>query len=248
MADLIAKEDDLVSDSLNAFRAHAEAMQKPDVNTLPELQRRKEKLVRSIGNLQADLGDSDDDVKQSRQTLGELRGERNAIEAEIVRLIDSVNRRVRIPTDSEMRQIIANLGTVLESAAAGEDPTDAHELHKLLQHLTGGKIVCTQAGEAKAKRGWLRGTFNVRLLQAITASAGNAIDAGGGAEVTVDFVEPTPAEMLAKSAKAFYDQGLPIKATRSGSAGPTGLFERHWRRGSVPPVWLRKTGGRVAHH
>ncbi len=109
-----------------------------------------------------------------------------------------------------MQRVILELDKVLLFGAKGEAAADPQALHDVIELLTGGKIICAQRGEAKAKRGWIRGTFTLRLVRSVSQQMGGDGD-GGDDTVDVDFVEPTEAELLADHAKALYDQDLPVK-------------------------------------
>jgi len=42
-------------------------------------------------------------------------------------------------------------------------------VRELIDRLTGGRIDLEQAGEPRPQRGWLRGRFRYRLVEALTA-------------------------------------------------------------------------------
>jgi hypothetical protein len=71
--------------------------------------------------------------------------------------------------------------------------------------------VVTQQGEAKAKRGWLRGTFRVRTLHLLARHFGCDGGDNGGVEVSVDFREPPAEVVIAEQVKALFDQGMLYK-------------------------------------
>ena len=70
----------------------------------------------------------------------------------------------------------------------------------------------SQAGEAQARAGWLRGTFRPHLLAPFFVAAGDAAQAGicpsDTAMVTIDFREPPEVEALSEQVKALVDMGL----------------------------------------
>ena len=69
----------------------------------------------------------------------------------------------------------------------------------------------SQAGEAKARRGWLRGSFTLRLLDAVikrTDCSSVPTDENSGEEIVLDFVAPTQEEELSEKVKQLWDKGM----------------------------------------
>jgi hypothetical protein len=118
-----------------------------------------------------------------------------------------------VPTESEIRAIVADLATVLDRAASAEagDAKESEMALSAILSLTGGQVQLSQEGEAKRKRGWLRGRFRVRLIDTVLARAGCEASGEHGTEIVIDFREPEEAARIADEAKALWDQGLLVK-------------------------------------
>ena len=81
---------------------------------------------------------------------------------------------------------------------------------RVIDELTGGRIEMCQMGERKAHRGWLKGTFTVRLLSFLVeriAGARPSVD-DDGIEVSIEYFDPPPIVAESERAKELYDQGL----------------------------------------
>ncbi|MDG3008376.1 hypothetical protein, partial [Paludisphaera mucosa] len=99
------------------------------------------------------------------------------------------------------------LGVILEEAAKGGDAFEDREVREVVDMLTGGRVDLVQMGGREPKRGWLRGTFRLRL-PGVPAPGADA----AGEEVAIDFREPPPYELYADAVKEAYDRGLLYKA------------------------------------
>jgi len=230
LAKAVASDVDLVVEVVEAFKRQADGAQRPDISRLPELQRQKEKLTRGIAVLQKNMGETDEDIAESEKSLREKRSERAVLDAEIAKLNALAGKPVRVPSDSDVQRVIDGLREVLLFGAKGEAAADPQALHDVIELLTGGKIICAQRGEAKAKRGWIRGTFTLRLVRSVSQQMGGDGD-GGDETADVDLVDPTEAELLADQAKALYDQDLPVKLIAQRMGKRTNLIRGaldHW--------------------
>ncbi len=211
LAAAITEDDALVTSVMDAFKRQVAAVQKPDLSRIPELQRKYDKLTRGISSLQRNLGETDDDLCQSEKDLRDMRTERATLQAEITRLNAMASKPTRIPTDDEVRRVLQELHAVLLFGRQREDTASSHALREVIALLTGGKIVCHQAGEAKCKRGWIRGTFALQLVNGVCQQMGGDRIAGNEIQMDVDFIERPESELLADEVKKLYDQQLPIK-------------------------------------
>lgn len=59
----------------------------------------------------------------------------------------------------------------------------------------------------RAQRGWVRGSFRLRLVEYVCGQFGAAAPPGDGVEVVIDFRKPSPAEKRADQVKALWDEG-----------------------------------------
>jgi hypothetical protein len=104
--------------------------------------------------------------------------------------------------------MLSNLATVLHSGATSDDPANVAIVRRIVEAMTGGKIIISQQGGTKKSTRWLRGTFRLRLLEPLADELGLAATHADGPEVHVDFRLPAFEEELAPDAKALFDQGL----------------------------------------
>jgi site-specific DNA recombinase len=100
---------------------------------------------------------------------------------------------------------------VLRLAAESRDPAILHSARELLIKITGGRIELAQRGEPKAQRGWLRATFQVRLLKPILEDLGCCCQPSPCREVVIDLKKPSHADSIASEARGLYDQGMTQK-------------------------------------
>ena len=211
LAELVTADSDLVCKIIAAFRSHVESLQRPDLTRLPDWEHQEERLTKHINLILRNPGESPEDEAESEATLKKLRGERAAIYSKIADLKQLAAQPASIPSPEDCEAAVASIRESLEAAASGRDPADAQTLRQIIIDLTGGRIICSQQGLAKAKQGWIRGTFRIHLLQAFAKGA--ILDDSEGSEPNteetfVDFHEPLAIEERADEVKAMVDRGL----------------------------------------
>jgi len=210
LADAVQADGELPTTIAALFRSAAEAQGRPDMSQLPALERREEQLAKNIAAILRNLGDSEDDAAQSESLLAERRGERVSVQRQIAELKQLADRPIKVPTEDEAREMVSQMYTALLAAATGNDPTDALLLRQIILDLTGGKIECVQAGEAKMKAGWIRGQFKLHLLTPFTKGVTVTSESPepDPAQVVIDFKEPPALTERAELVKSMVDQGL----------------------------------------
>jgi AraC-like DNA-binding protein len=167
-------------------------------------------------------GDTDEDLAENRVKLQQLRLRRAELQRRIAELRAAVENPPAVPSEGEVRSLLTDLRAVLIDAAESDVPRDQETLRAIVRDLTGGKIVMTQQGERKPRRGWLRGVFRLNLLGYVSNRLGCPGPAGDGIELSIDFKKPAPELRYAAEAKRLYDQELPINeiARRLGIRRP----------------------------
>ena len=210
LANLVVADEKLIEDSIAACQDKAAAAQRPDPQRLASLRSQEAKLTSAIQFVQRNPGDTEADHADSQKSLREFRQERAKISAEIAALTAAHDRKIEIPTAEDIRDRCSELHSVLQKAAAGEEPCDATALREIVELLTGGRIELFQRGERKAKRGWLQGRFRVHLLNAIlpTVPGASVDNAGEGTEVVIDYIEPESSTEESDRAFELYSQGV----------------------------------------
>jgi site-specific DNA recombinase len=214
LAALIRADGALVTNVIAACRNAAERAQRPDPARIDELRRQDQNVDRQIRFVLDNPGESETDRRESGERLRSLRRSRAEVATELARREADRDRPIVVPTDEEVRALIANLAAVLETAAASNTEGESETVREIVRLLTGGRIELEQQGERKAQRGWLRGRFRPQVISLLaTRTAGVPIhgDDLQGAEVVIDYWEPSPFEAWADKVKAAYDRGLMIK-------------------------------------
>lgn len=212
LATKIREDSDLVAKVVAACQQATEKLQEGDTGSLDQQRARAEKLSTQIKFVLQNAGDSDLDRDESNQRLKQLRGERAGILAEIARKEAAIRQPKHVPTDDEVRVLIANLEGVLIAAAQGDEPEDAGVLRQILEVMTGGRIELEQVGERRAYRGFLRGRFKLSLLDAVQERGGfgDRSDQREPVEVVIDFRELLVAERHIAEVKEMWDTGMLI--------------------------------------
>jgi hypothetical protein len=136
--------------------------------------------------------------------LKDLRQDRARVVAEIGRMEAASQRAAKVPSEQEVRQMLAGFGKILATAANGVSDADVAQAREIIAMLTGGRIDLSQQGERKPKRGWLQGRFEVRLLDFLIEKAAGVppTQASDGVEVVIDYRRPLPS--LQRSERAYH--------------------------------------------
>jgi len=261
-AELVKADASLVDRAVDYCRICAESAQRPDPGRLAELKTSETKLTTRIEFILNNPGDSEADHEENARVLKSVRAERARVQSERASLEAAASRPVKTPGREEVMAILDGLDVTLRRAAESDDEAHVTAVRRVVEIITGGRILITQAGEPVAKRGWLLGSFQVGLWAHLTQKISGCTDGTGTDQVVrVEFRKGTEAEKLADRVKAMRDEGLRMrdiaaklgchrnlvkKALTSwyaqrGQASPDGRGARHLLRleGDAMPFYQR---------
>ena len=213
LAKLVQGDESLVGSIVAACRDEASRAGQPDPTRADQLRKKIHQADRQIKFLLDNAGESEDDRRESAESLRQYRRARSTHSAELASIEAAYSKPVRVPDDVEARTLIDQLTAILEGAAVADTEETQGIAREVISLLTGGRIDLEQVGERKKHLGWLRGRFRVRLLSYLAGRATGtdvALD-DEGIEVVIDYREPTRPEALADQAKALFDQRLLLK-------------------------------------
>ncbi|MCC6126086.1 MAG: hypothetical protein IT426_14085 [Pirellulales bacterium] len=149
------------------------------------------------------------DRLENRQRLARLQSERAGLQRQAAEIAAAAENPAAIPSEAEVRQMIADLATPLKAAVHADDPAETAALRAIIVNLTGGRILLTQQGARKQGEGWLRASFEVELPNALLRKLGYPHDDSGETlKVEIDIQRTTTDEDLMQRAKELYDRGL----------------------------------------
>ncbi len=234
LAALIREDEDLIQKCITAAQETVEEFERPDPSRLADLNRQ---LVRLNGNIQFILdapGETDEDQDENHKRLTALRRERATVQREIAEQEELAQRPLDIPNPDEIREQLDQFAEILQRAAESDDPEELAAARQIIRLITGGRIIASQCGERKQKRGWVRLRFSVNLLRLI--SIPNDVSSNGELEVEIDVLPPDTTEHESERVKKLYDAGLEIREI----ANQTG-----WHRNRVTKLlkyWFESRG------
>lgn len=158
------------------------------------------RLFRQIDDLTDIAGaGSDEDRQQIKVKIRSALAERAAASRQLQTLRDALTNPSRTTTADNIREVIADMSTILQSAAAGDLGDDAvYKAFSIFSALTGGHIKVTVERRAQRKRSNMRATFTPSLLQAVqTAMKIPCRNTVHGAKVSVWLREPPRLDQIA---------------------------------------------------
>jgi DNA invertase Pin-like site-specific DNA recombinase len=191
-------------------RAIAIAVQTADPDQIVLKRKRVAELTDLIQQVALLPAATQEDRQENNGLVTKLRAERAKFQSEL-KATENTSRVVHVPTDSEISAQLVALAELLIRAAAGKLDADAHtRARRIVVALTGGRIVLHQAGEAKPKRGWLRGTFALNVVEPILLEAQirGVSECVPTSEVVVEFRSPDALAELSEKVKAQADKGM----------------------------------------
>ncbi len=208
LADLLQADQPLVDQATNAFRAYLQNLTRPDEGRAERLKREIGHHTRQISFILDASGDSEQDQKENRERLGRLRADRAAKQTELAEIEEASRKPSQLPSEDEIEAHVQQVKSVLREAARSEDRAELAALHRLIKDLTGGKIVASQQGEKAARKGWIRLTFEVNVLNLIGSRCGFPEVQGHTVVVEIDVREPDWRDLKCEEVKELYDKGL----------------------------------------
>jgi hypothetical protein len=209
LAELIQSCDTLVPQILEKCRHYVASAQQPDADQIDSLRRNTQRLTEQIAFILEAPGETEQDRLENRQRLAQLRSDRAALQKHAAEIETAVENPATVPTEEEVRQMMAELTTLLKTDMLSDDPAEAAALRDIIVNLTGGRILLTQQGERKQNQGWLRAAFEVRWPKMLLPKLGFPhADCGEAIQVEVDIKRPEFDETAMRRAKELYDEGL----------------------------------------
>lgn len=187
---------------IGACKREAELNQRQSCGNVNKLTATRDKLQRAIDFAMSNIGETDDDKAATSRFVRQRRAEKAQIDVELSKLAAAKLTQVKVPSADAVRELLKELAKVLTDAGHSKNPTQRAVLRELIIELTGGKIVVSQQGERKRQRGWLRGTFQLQLLNTVIdrISDGVVTCDDGGREVSIDFKRPLETDTKAEIA------------------------------------------------
>ena len=256
IAELIRGDGTLVARIIETCRKAAGDDQRPDEGRIEELKAQRTKLSQQICQVLDLFAETDEDLRENNEKAAKLRRRRAGIDSEIARLAAATSKPVRVPAPEEARVSLEDLAAVLTDAVQGDDEEAMARARRVIEIITGGKILVYQAGPRQAQKGWLRGVFNVNAVRYVAEDLGvHGVD-NDGVEVEIEFRRRPVHERIADEVKSLWDAGLKYaqiaeRFGRNRSVITKALAHWHERHGLPAPDGRRhvkrlKKGPRLA--
>lgn len=202
LARRILEDVDLVDQVVDACRREAEPNPQHARGNVEALKARRDKLQRTIDFAMTNVGETPEDRLATARFVQDWRAEKSQVAAELSRLAAAREAKVEIPTRAEICRLLKDLSKLMTDAGQSDNASDRAVLRRLIEELTGGRIIVSQQGERKRQHGWLRGTFRLRLLSTVVGRISNGAVAcdDEGVDVSIDFKRPLATDIKAEIA------------------------------------------------
>lgn len=208
LAESILTHEHLLPSLVEKCQHYVRSAGQPDHQALEKIQREEERLTRQITFILEAPGDSDQDQAENRRRLAQLREERVALQCRKAEIEQAVQNPVAVPSTAEVHALLQKLAQILQKAAISQEPAELAAVRTIIVGLTGGRILLTQQGERKRKKGWLRATLTVHWPQILLRQLGfTQEEAGEGEVIEIDILPPDPKAAIRIRVKELYNQG-----------------------------------------
>ncbi len=183
LADLLRQDSQLVAAVIDACRRERPTTSSdPTRNRLQGLSSLIEALGRQIGSSWTIPATPRPIARNLPTNSGSSGVGAPGLDAEIKTLEAAGTRPAVVPTEAEVRELLARFEAILTSARIGRGDRQGTQVRQIIDLLTGGRIELFQCGEPKAQRGWLQGRFRLHLLTGLVQTLAGAAppeDPGG---------------------------------------------------------------------
>jgi hypothetical protein len=105
-------------------------------------------------------------------------------------------------------EVLEDLAKVLAGSCAAGTEEDMVEAREVIERVTGGRIMVYQAGLPEAHHGWLKASFQARILVLGAERCGVVLAPDHGPTVEVEFRRLPVHEQIAEEVKKLWDDGL----------------------------------------
>jgi DNA invertase Pin-like site-specific DNA recombinase len=208
IAELIRDDAVLVAKIIETCRKAAEDEERPDEGKIEELKVQRAKLSQRIRDVLDLSADTDEDRSENNAKVTELRHQRVGIDADIARFDAAASKPVRIPTPGEVQGLLGDIGAELTEVVQSDGEATMARARRVIEIITGGKIMVYQAGPRQAQQGWLRGVFKVDVVKLVAENFGVHGVGSNSIDVEIEFRKRPVHEQISDDVKAMWDTGL----------------------------------------
>jgi DNA invertase Pin-like site-specific DNA recombinase len=177
IADGILQAKELVPEFIQSCKSAAEAAQQIDPKRRAKLQEEIAVLAQSIKATYRNPGKNPEQVRFIDQQREGYLKEQAELQKELAVLVHSASADKQIPSSSVVIGLLKKLHEIFNGVAQSQKPQQVAEINRLIDLLTGGKIVLKQCGERIKRRGWLEGTCPFHLKKYLLNELGFATTA-----------------------------------------------------------------------
>jgi transposase len=219
-------------------------LQAPDPSALNALDAEYAALSQKIEFLTDAPAETKQDQREQHARLADLQRKRGLVQGRRQERQKAVAAPMQTPTDEQVEQEIHRIGEIMTAAGQGfKDAALMSEARQIVHMVTGGRITMTQAGERKAKRGWLQGSFKPHVIAPFFAVTGDCTQAAACPASThtviIEFRGLPEIESLSEQVMTRVDEGLMMAeiALKLGlHRSRISLAIRHWHESGGLPV------------
>lgn len=208
ISDLLCRNEALVTRVIMACQQAAEVQQQQPAEDTTRIQRDIDRLSRQIDVIFNMPGEADEDVRENQAKVASLRSQRREFRARLAKADAHRQEPIEVPTEADVRAILDEFAKVLEAASGSDDEVLEAQARRIIELVTGGRILVRQCGERRPNQGWHKMTFDADLMQLAAEDIGLSEVESNGQAVELELREQPIHEEIAEEAKRLWDEGL----------------------------------------
>lgn len=236
--------DGLVPDIIAAAQADLAARPSADASEIQRLRKEEARSTEHIQFIMEAPGETAQDRRENQEQLKRVREQRSQIQKRLRELEKASAGANVLPDVATLKAELGSIRELLIRGANSNDPDQLRLLRDLLRQLTGGRIVMAQQGDRRKYRGWLSGSFRLRLPQTLLQRLGANPGEMAAREVVVEFRRSDPNVELSERVKELADQGLLMqdiaKRLNIGRSRPGRLLKLWYTSRGLPAPNLKR--------
>gem|GEM_PF-5524246 len=250
LGELLDQDTDLINRAMTLAREKLANWQPPSADEHMRLEGQKSKITTDIAFLMANIGETEEERKETSVSMNKLRGERRTLEDRIQQLKSAMESQPPVPTEDELRSKVGQMSEVLRIAAASNDADVRRTANQIVRSLVGGKIMMTQQGARERDKGFLRGEFQFDGTAALLSSEPDRSSSNSGELVSIDFRAREKIDIDADNLKAVLDANPSMTLAEAGrsiglSKSRSTVAIKHWYSSRNLPKPNLKTRGKA---
>jgi site-specific DNA recombinase len=210
LIDQLNPTDDLVKSVIDVCARESESLSESNPEVVQILQNQLKVWDSKIDFNRRNPGISADEQRRTELVLKDLHNERNELTARLRSVETAIKVLDRIPDREAIVRFLDSTSDLLRQCLNSSDETVLRKGRRIIDILTGGRILLQQIGERAKSKGHLQGRFQIDTVAYVVEglTGMRLCESNSVYEAVIDFQQPLVVEDQSETAKRLWDDGL----------------------------------------